>query len=113
MESLTRKKTYMASNMFLKFSEFTVLDDEERPFSTNYGATASCVLAEFLSIEEIVAMPIEFLIAFLCQKGKNCFSNPDHIAALWKAAARNSYRLDQCLYEPLTISLASSFNFRL
>jgi len=96
--------------MFLKFSELAVLDDEERPFSTNYGATASCVLTEFLSIEEIVAMPIESLVAFLCQKGKNRFTNPDHTAALLKQAARNSYRLDQCLYEPLTISLASSFN---
>ena len=27
-----------------------------------------------------------------------------------KPAARNSYRLDKCLYEPLTISIASSFN---
>lgn len=27
-----------------------------------------------------------------------------------KQAARNSYRLDKCLYEPLTISIASSFN---
>jgi transposase len=110
IESLTREKTYMASNLFLKFSELAVLDDEERPFSTNYGATASSVLTEFLSIEEIVAMPIESLVAFLCQKGKNRFANPDHTAALLKQAARNSYRLDQCLYEPLTISLASSFN---
>jgi transposase len=110
IESLTREKTYMASNIFLKFSELTTLEEEERPFSTNYGATASSVLTEFLSIEEIVAMPIEALVAFLCEKGKNRFANPDHTAALLKQAARNSYRLDQCLYEPLTISLASSFN---
>ena len=30
--------------------------------------------------------------------------------AIIQAAARNSYRLDKCLYEPLTISIASSFN---
>jgi hypothetical protein len=45
MESLTREKTYMASNMFLKFSKLVVLDDEERPFSTNYGATGFGLLA--------------------------------------------------------------------
>ena len=31
-------------------------------------------------------------------------------AKIVQAAARNSYKLDKCLYEPLTISIASSFN---
>ncbi len=110
VESLTREKTYMVSNMFLKFSELAILEDSERPFATNYGATASAVLTEFLSTEDIVTMPIESLVNFLCEKGKNRFTDPNHTASLLKQAARNSYRLDQCLYEPLTISLASSFN---
>ena len=107
---LTREKTYMASNMFLKFSELTILDDSERPFATNYGATASSVLTEFLSTEDIITMPIESLVAFLCEKSKNRFVDPNHTASLLQQAARNSYRLDKCLYEPLTIALASSFN---
>lgn len=36
--SLTREKTYMLSNIFLKFSEFSILDKDEQPFSNNYGA---------------------------------------------------------------------------
>ena len=107
---LTREKTYMASNMFLKFSELTILEDSERPFATNYGATASSVLTEFLSTEDIITMPIESLVAFLCEKSRNRFADPNHTASLLKQAARNSYRLDKCLYEPLTIALASSFN---
>lgn len=110
VECLTREKTYMVSNMFLKFSGLTIQEDSEQPFSTNYGATASSVLTEFLSTEDIITMPIESLVAFLCEKGKNRFADPNHTAALLQQAARNSYRLDQCLYEPLTISLASSFN---
>lgn len=108
--SLTREKTYMLSNIFLKFSEFSILDQEKQPFSNQYGATASSVLTEFLSTDDIANMPMEELIDYICKKGKNGFANPEHTASLLQQAARNSYRLDKCLYEPLTISLSSSFN---
>lgn len=108
--SLTREKTYMLSNIFLKFSEFSILDDDKQPFSNNYGATASAVLTDFLSTEDIVNMSPEALIEYICKKGKHRFVNPEHTASLLQQAARNSYRLDKCLYEPLTISIASSFN---
>lgn len=110
VDSLTREKTYMVSNIFLKFSEFSVLKDEDHPFCTNYGSTAAAVLTEFLSTEDIVSIPIKELVDFICKKGKNRFSDPLHTATLLQEAARNSYRLDKCLYEPLTISIASSFN---
>jgi transposase len=110
VDSLTREKTYMVSNIFLKFSEFSVLKDEEHPFCTNYGSTAAAVLTEFLSTEDIVSIPVEELVDFICKKGKNRFTDPLHTATLLQEAARNSYRLDKCLYEPLTISIASSFN---
>ncbi len=108
--SLTREKTYMLSNIFLKFSEFSILGENEQPFSNNYGTTASSVLTDFLSTEDIANMPMEALIEHICKKGKNRFVNPEHTASLLQQAARNSYRLDKCLYEPLTISIASSFN---
>ncbi|MBC8059979.1 MAG: IS110 family transposase [Clostridiaceae bacterium] len=110
VDSLTREKTYMVSNIFLKFSEFSVLKEEEHPFCSNYGSTAAAVLTEFLSTEDIVNIPVEELVDFICKKGKNRFSDPLHTATLLQEAARNSYRLDKCLYEPLTISIASSFN---
>lgn len=110
IECITREKTYMISNMFLKFSELAVADDNDSPFSNNYGATAEFILTEFLSLEEIQSMPTDTLIAFICEKSKNRFVNPENTAKLLQSAARNSYRLDKCLYEPLTISIASSFN---
>ena len=109
VKALSREKTYMLSNIFLKFSEFNLLDDDEQPFSDEFGATASAVLTEFLSTEEIVDMPIEKLVEFICEKSRNRFPNPQKTAQLLQAAARNSYRLDKCLYEPLTVAIASSF----
>jgi transposase len=100
----------MLSNIFLKFSELSILEDEQKPFSDNYGATASSVLTDFLSVDDIANMPLETLIEHICKIGKNHFANPTHTATLLQQAARNSYRLDKCLYEPLTIAIASSFN---
>ena len=110
VEAITREKTYMLTNVFLKFSELAVSSTGEVPFSNNYGATAAAVLTEFLSPDEIVVMDSAELVSFICQKSKNSFADPLKIAALLKKAAADSYKLDKCLYEPLTISIASSFN---
>ncbi len=109
VKALTREKSYMLSNIFLKFSEFSLLDSQDQPFSNGFGATASSILTDFLSTEEIIEMPTETLISYICKKGHNRFPDPEKTASLLKQAARNSYRLDQCLYEPLTVSIASSF----
>ena len=108
-KALTREKAYMLSNIFLKFSEFSLLEADKQPFSNTFGTTAASVLTDFLSTEEILEMPIEDLVAFLGEKGHHHFNNPKQTADLLRQAARNSYRLDKCLYEPLTISIASSF----
>jgi transposase len=110
VECLAREKTYMLSNVFLKFSEFATLTKGDHPFANKYGATASAVLTEYLSNEQIAEASMEELIDFICDKGKNRFTNPDEVASILQAAARNSYRLEKCLYEPLTIAIASSFN---
>jgi len=46
----------MVSNVYLKFSQLTTLDKEERPFTDNYGATSAAVLTEFLSLDDIVIL---------------------------------------------------------
>ncbi|NLY09843.1 MAG: IS110 family transposase [Tissierellia bacterium] len=110
VECITREKTYMVSNIYLKFSQLAVLDKEDKPFSNNYGATSTAVLTEFLSLDDITYSPIEDLVDFVKDKGKNQFSDPQATAKLLQKAARDSYRLDKVLYEPLNISIASSFN---
>lgn len=109
-ECIAREKTYLLNNIFLKFSEFALLNKEEHPFSNKYGATAQSVLTEFLSTEELVNTSIEDLVTFVAEKSKGRFADPLETATLLQAAARNSYRLDKCLYEPLTISISCSFN---
>lgn len=110
IECVTREKTYMVSNIYLKFSELAVLDKKERPFSNTYGVTSAAVLTDFLSLDDITYSSIEELVAFVSEKGKNRFSEPVKTAKLLQKAARDSYRLDKVLYEPLNVSIASSFN---
>ena len=109
-ECIAREKTYMLNNIFLKFSEYALLRNGEHPFSDKYGATAEAILTEFTTNEEIVNTSIEDLVAFIHSKSRGRIADPDETATIVQAAARNSYRLDKCLYEPLTISIASSFN---
>lgn len=43
----------------------------------------------------IADMPLEELVEFLQEKGKNRFVEPEEIAKYLKQLARNSYRLDK------------------
>jgi len=108
VESISREKAYMVSNIYLKFSQLTIVED--KPFSNTYGVTSEAVLTEFLSLDDIAYSSVEDLVEFIKTKGKNRFSNPLETAKLLQKAARDSYRLDKVLYEPLNVSIASSFN---
>lgn len=109
-ECITREKTYMVSNLYLKFSELQLLEDENQPFSDIYGATSSAVLTEFMSLQDIIDSPEEELLEFLARKSRNRIADVAKTSQLLRKAARDSYRLDKCMYEPLNVSLASSFN---
>ena len=109
-ECITREKSYMVSNLYLKFSQLQLLEGNDKPFGNIYGATSSAVLTEFMSPQEIIDMSEEDLLAFLAEKSRNRISDLSKTSDLLRKAARDSYRLDKCMYEPLNISLASSFN---
>ncbi len=109
-ECITGEKAYMVSNIFLKFSELAVLKESDHPFSSNHTATAEAILTEMLSLEDLIRLSSEELIEFVCSHSKNRYLNPEEVCKLLKKAARDSYRLDKTLYEPLTVSIASSFN---
>lgn len=109
-ECIAREKTCLLNNIFLKFSEFSLLGKGEHPFSNKYGATAKAILTDYLSTEELVSTPVEDLITFVSSKSRGRIADPAQTAELLQAAARNSYRLDKCLYEPLTVSISCSFN---
>lgn len=109
-ECTTREKTYMVSNLYLKFSELQLLEGENQPFSNIYGATSSAILTEFMSVQDIMDASEEELLQFLAEKSRNRITDLSRTSGLLRKAARDSYRLDKCMYEPLNISLASSFN---
>ena len=109
-EAITREKNYVLNNIFLKFSEFALLDGNESPVSDKFSATAEAILTEYKTTEDIANAPLEELVEFVTTTSRGRFSDPDKVAELLQKAARNSYRLDKSLYEPITASIACSFN---
>ena len=110
IENISREKSYIISNIFLKFSELAVLEKAENPFSNTFGASSLATLTDFMTIEDLASSSLEDLIVFLVKKGKNRFSNPEATAKLLQKAARDSYRLDKALYDPLNATIAASLN---
>lgn len=103
----TREKSFMASNIYLKFS--SLRNSGDAPFSNLFGATASSVISDFTP-DEICDMSYEDLINFIVSKGKGRFPDPQSVASSLKKVARDSYRLDKLAYDAINVSLASSFN---
>lgn len=87
-----------------------MLKNGDHPFSNKYGATAEAILTEFMTNDDLINSSTEELIEFINSKSRGRILDPAETATLLQTAARNSYRLDKCLYEPLTVSISSSFN---
>ena len=109
-ECIAREKNYALNNIFLKFSQFALLDGADTLLSNKFGSTAEAILTEFKTTEEIVNTPLEDLVTFISDHGRGRFAEPEEIARLLQKAARDSYRLDKSLYEPITTSISCSFN---
>ncbi|TEB07496.1 Transposase IS116/IS110/IS902 family protein [Pelotomaculum schinkii] len=103
---ISREKTYFLNNLFLKFSSLR----QEKIFSDQFGATAIAVVQEFLSPDELAAMPLEKLVSFLEEKSKNRLVDSEGVAKALQKAARSSYRLSKSLADPVNASLATSIS---
>lgn len=110
IELLSAEKTYYQTNLFLKFSELARLKGQNKLFSNKFGTTASSIIEELLSLDDIAYMSVENLSDFIIKKSNNHIINPKELAKKIKQAARNSYRLDKTSYEPITSALSSSLN---
>jgi transposase len=102
-QTLAREKNYFLSFLFLKFSAFS----QQEPFGDPFGATSMAVLEQF-STEDLIQMPLEELAAFIQQQGRGHFADPAEVAATLARAARDSYRLNRVLDEPLTLVLGTT-----
>lgn len=102
-QTLAREKNYFLSFLFLKFSAFS----QREPFGDPFGVTSLAVLEHF-STEELAQMALEALAAFIQEHGRGRFADPQEVAATLAQAARDSYRLDRVLDEPLTLVLGTT-----
>jgi len=104
-KSLAREKNYFLSQLFLKFSAYTQI----KPFSDPFGATSQAILAEYLSTDELMAMPIEDLLEFIIKKGRNRFPDPQEVVEKLKKVARESYRIRPALAQSVHLVLTLSY----
>ena len=101
-QNLSREKTRFIETLFQKFSTL----DSAKVFSNTFGATSLAVICEFLTVDDIVNMPVQGLADFVNQKGKGQFSDPEAVANALQAAARSSYRVSKAVNDSLNQLLA-------
>ncbi len=104
VHTLAREKAYCVAYLYFKASEYTHL----KPFSNLFGATSRAVLQEFASLEEVAALPFTDLMAFIDQKGRGRFPNPEQNARTLLQVAHDSYPFPEALQEPINLILGSS-----
>jgi transposase len=102
-KTLAREKNYFLTFLFLSFSAFSQVE----PFGDAFGATSSALLEDYTT-EELVQSPLEELVRFLDEKGRSHFADSTELAKTLQRAARDSYRLDKVLDEPLTLILGTT-----
>ena len=101
-QNLSREKTRFVETLFQKFSSL----DSAKVFSNTFGATSLAVICEFLTVDDIVNMPINDLAGFVNNKGKGKFADPEAVAKALQAAARSSYRVSKTVNDSLNQLLA-------
>jgi transposase len=98
-----REERTRLSFLFLTFSTYGQI----APFGDPFGATSSALLSEFTT-EELAQQSLDDLTAYLQTKRRGRFADPDALAATLQRAARDSYRLDKVLQQPLRLVLGTT-----
>lgn len=102
MEALVRESNFLMTNLYLKFSDYTLVFDDK------LSATSLAVLEEFESVEEVAEASIEKLSEFLIKHSRNRFDDPRAVAAALSKAARSSYRMPHAMSDSVNLAMASS-----
>ena len=107
VSNLSKEKQRFMNVLFKKYSTMT----QEKVFSDTFSTTALAVYDEFESAETLAYMDLQELTAFIIDKGKNRFPDPDTVAKAIQKAARSSYRLPKTVNDSvnqvLSISITS------
>ena len=88
---LTLTKLYCLNDIYLKASEYALVGTAafDKPFSP----TSVKLLNQFATLDELAAMPLEDLTAWLEQHGRGSFADVERTAQKLHQIARDSYRL--------------------
>ena len=105
IKSITREKTYLVSNLFLKFSKLT----QKKIFSDNFGATAETLLTDIYSSDEIATMSINSLVSVIADASRNHFDDVNTTAKLIQESASNSFKLKNELNDSVNIVIKACF----
>ena len=104
VQSLTREKQRFSNYVFMKFSSLC----QDDVFSNVCGATSLAVLLEFDTVDQLEAMDLDELSAFVRTKGRGRFADPEATAKALQKAARSSYRLPKTVNDSVNQVLAIS-----
>lgn len=74
---------------------------------TAFGATATSLIDEMDDFEQVAEMPLEELVAYLVEKGREHFANPEKTAKKLQATIKSSYRLNASVDNSLNLVLRS------
>lgn len=103
IQMMTREKQHFLQHLYLKCSTFT-----QEVESSVFGNAMMELFLEKYSMEELAHFPLEGLAAFLQERGKNRFPDPEAVAASIQRAVRTSYRLDKLVEDSLDVLLGTS-----
>ena len=106
VQSLTREKQRFLNQLFMKFSGFS----QEKIFSNNFGATATAVIENFESLDELAYIDSDELADFIKKHGRGKFENVDGIVSDLRKAAQNSYRPPTVIADSVNQILAISMS---
>lgn len=103
VQSLTRETNFLLTHLFLKFSSYA-----SGPFDKVTSATSLAVIQQFVSVEELIEMPTDKLVAFVAECGRNRFEDPQEVVRALQKAARSSYRLPKAMADAVNLAMASN-----
>lgn len=103
VDNIVREKNYFLSNLFLKFSGLC----QNKVFGSNFGAVATELFDEFLTLDDIAARPLDELVDFMVEHGRKHFDNPEATAKALKDAVRKSYRINPSVDNSLSFVIKS------
>jgi len=107
VQNLTREKQRFANYLFMKCSGMA----QEKVFSKTSGATSMAIMETFETVDELAYIDIDELAAFVSEKSRGRFDDPQAVAKAVQSAARGSFRLpktvNDSINQVLSVSIAN------